>query len=85
MVVIAFAVCWVICGLIGSGWAYAYFHCKWPTVSDRRSNAATSLIFVFWGPVAVALAFLLSEFGRYGWWFWNDRDRADIMLAERSK
>lgn len=67
---------WIVSGVIGAGFSYAYFQGQfnYPDLAaeSRREDAGSSLFMgLIFGPMFLVAAFFLSGFGKYGWWRWG--------------
>ncbi len=71
MIIIAAAAAYLFSALGVFGFFYAFLQDNWPRISDRRSSSAyallLSLLYGVLGPLGVFLAWVMTEFGRYGW------------------
>ena len=54
---------WIVCGALTYGITLAYFDGKFPGLGSNRGVASCM---AFGGPIALAIAFVLSAFAKYG-------------------
>ena len=66
---------WLLFGVLGAGWCFAYFQGNWPSIADEswREDMGMAILFSTLGPVSALLWFLLSGFGKYGWRLWTKK------------
>lgn len=75
---LVFSVFWLLLGFIGSGFAYSDHQFSYREIadSDRREQVGMALLLGLFGPVGLLICFLLSGFGRFGWWQSNRRPKS---------
>ena len=73
MTVTLFLVCWLISGLIGGGFLFAYAQGHWPEISEQSFNAdlGFSLFSSLFGIATLVFGFFYSK---YGWWVWFKKE-----------
>lgn len=65
---LAFIVAWLACGLVGSGFAFAYAQGEFQLAEENyKDDLGKALRMAFYGPVGLIVCFLHSEFGKHGW------------------
>lgn len=62
---------WIGLGLIGSGWLYALL--QGISTANKRDDAGFAILFALLGPITLVAGFLITGFGRHGWWGWKPR------------
>lgn len=65
---------WIVCGVIGAGFAFAYVQGQYPDLAaeNRAHDIGFALLCgLIFGPGWLVIAFFLSGFGKYGWWTWR--------------
>lgn len=57
---------WLLCGYAASGATYSYFQGEYGDVETPRETAATSLIMIPFGPIALFVSFALTGAFEHG-------------------
>ena len=71
-----FLICWLIAGLIGGGFLFAFSQGHWPEISKEglRVDLCFSLFVSLFGVATLVVGFLFSGFGKHGWWIWFKKE-----------
>ena len=66
---------WLLFGILGAGWCFAYFQSMWPYTAKEnfREDLGFAILFSILGPFFAIMSFLLSGFGKYGWRLWTKK------------
>lgn len=69
-VVVGACLLWYALGLVGAGWVYAYLQDTWAELAEenRQKHLSLALRYALFGPVALVIGFILTNFGSHGWW-----------------
>lgn len=71
-----FIIGWILLGLIGSGFMFAYFQDKYPDLAedDFADDLISSLVLAITGPVNLIISIIwISTHGYYGWRLWSKK------------
>jgi hypothetical protein len=76
----ALAVAWLLCGVVSTGFHYAYFDCEFvysedfkPRQKRHRELLGKSIAFIPAGPVGLFVELTMSGFAMHGWRLWPSR------------
>ena len=66
---------WLLFGILGAGWCFAYFQGRFYSIAQEewREDMGLAILFSILGPVFAIMSFLLSGFGKYGWRLWTKK------------
>lgn len=66
---------WLLVGLAGSGFYFAYFQDNFPSLAERdfKSDLIKSLILLPCGPISLVIVVMTTDFGKYGCRLWRKK------------
>ena len=69
--IIFFIVAWFVLGVIGSGFAFAYFQDEYPLIKDlgiyKKGNLQFAIYTAMAGPFNLLVALIWTDCGKHGW------------------
>lgn len=64
---ISFAVLWVLCFVLSTGWAYAYFETEYEHVVNKKGNKKFAYAVSIAGPLSVIITLQQTDWAKHGW------------------
>ena len=63
---------WLVSGILGAGWSFAYLQDEFNYYADknRAGDLGFSLLIFILGPMGASAIFITTNFAKHGWRLW---------------